>query len=202
MKYYILASLILFGLIIRHNSRKGRKQNEQNEKSFWQREEEANNVRRKPLDDLEYITLPLEEFPVSILSEDEKVKNCVETIQKLATQKIVNLTGYTNTDLKLMYGTANITPLTEYDQNYTLLVRTLQEWANLLYEASYLEEAQTLLEFAVSTHTDISKTYYLLAEIYSKNLDFSKIESLTEAVKELKSLNKNTILRTLQESYQ
>ena len=40
-------------------------------------------------------------------------------------------------DLKLEYGTANINDLSQYDQNYTLLVRTLQKWAEALAAADH-----------------------------------------------------------------
>ena len=201
MKFFILASLILLALIIYRASRLQKKQTGNQEQTFWEREEAANNVRRKPLDDLEYITIPIDTLPLDILPDNEIVANCINTIQQLSDQKIVNLTGYTNTDLKLEYGTANLTVLSEYDQNYTLLVRTLQEWAEELYNAEYVAETKTVLEFAISTHTDISKSYYLLAEIYASNLDYSKIEELLTIVSSLHSFNKQAIARTLQETY-
>lgn len=201
MKIYILASLILLGLVIYRASRLQKKQKNSQEKEFWDREEQANNIRRKSLDFLDYITIPVDTLPLLVLQENEAVAKCVETIQQLSHQKIVNLTGITNTDLKLEYGTANLTILSEYDQNYTLLVRTLQEWAEALYKEGYVQEAKAVLEFAVSTHTDISNSYYLLAEIYASTLDYSKIEQLLTVVAALRSANRQAIARTLQATY-
>ena len=55
------------------------------------------------------------------LPDNERAEEYRSLLTSLSTQPVVNLTGFTNTDLKLEYGTANITCLTEYDQNYTLL---------------------------------------------------------------------------------
>lgn len=201
MKFYILASLILFGLIIYRASRKQKKKRLTDDQAFWERERLANEVRRKPLDNLPFIKIPLENLPTEIMSSDLTVSECLTTLKELSAKPIVNLTGYSNTDLKLEYGTANLTLLSEYDHNYTLLVRTLQSWAELLYQNNYIDETREILEFAVSTSTDISRTYYLLAEIYASNLEYSKIEQMFESVQNLRSANKAAIARTLQESY-
>ncbi|MDE7270789.1 MAG: hypothetical protein K2N81_10005, partial [Acetatifactor sp.] len=120
-------------------------------------------------------------------------------IQELSQHPIVNLTGFSNTDLKLEYGTANITVLTEYDQNYTLLVSTLQQWADLLYRADQTEAARDILEFAVNTRTDVSRTYDLLSDIYIKNGQRDKIPELMNIAESLNSLNREVILRHLRE---
>lgn len=211
MKFPFLASFIIFILVLTRVIRKGRRNQEAQEKSFWERERQANSVRRRPLDDLNYIGVSLEKLTMSNAYLDDfsakhpekasEVAECRETLEMLSKEKIVNLTGYTNTDLKLEYGAANITVLSEYDQNYTLLVRTLQKWADLLWETDYRAQAVSVMEFAVETDTDISRSYYLLAEYYKETGDTSKIQSLVETAKTLRSANKDIIVRTLQESY-
>ena len=201
MKFPFLASFIVFLLVLNHALRRRKKKDASTERTFWERERDANSVRRKSLDTLNYIRLPLDRFPMNLLPENTEALECQKQIEELSSQKIVNLTGFTNTDLKLEYGTANINVLSEYDQNYTLMVRTLQKWADVLLEAGYSREAQTLMEFAVDTETDISKTYYKLAEIYLARGDHYQIQQLVEKAEKLRSANKNTIVRTLQESY-
>ncbi len=201
MTLALLASLIIFSLTLKHALKRQSRKQSQAAQSFWERERQSNSVRRKPLDNLEYITIPLDSFPIRLLEDNSTVAECVEILKTLSGLKIVNLTGYTNTDLKLEYGTANLTTLTEYDQNYTLLVRTLQKWADFLLEAGYTEEATILMEFAISTHTDISRTYYALAEIYASRMENERIKALLEAAEALPTLNKNAIVRRLQEFY-
>lgn len=168
--------------------------------AFWKREEEANHTRRKSLDNLPYITIPLDELPLSCPAGDPALAECLDIIRSLSTQKIVNFTGYTNTDLKLTYGTANITCLTEYDQNYTLLVSTLQKWAEALYRNGAKKECRQVLEYAVSIGTDVSHTYFLLADLYDEEGESDLKHSLIEKASALPSLSSKVIVRTLQES--
>ena len=172
---------------------------EKKQKEYWARECEANSTRKKSLDDLLFISLPLETFPMNIMANDEQIKEFHETILHLSEEKIVNLTGISNTDLKLKYGVANLPLLTHYDQCYTLLVRTLQNWATLLYEKGYEKECITLLEFAIDTNTDISGTYKLLAKLYVQNGEKTKLEILKSKTENLNSAMKNPIDRMLKE---
>jgi hypothetical protein len=133
------------------------------------------------------------------LQQDPTIQECISTLEALTSQKIVNLTGYTNTDLKLEYGTASITELSEYDQNYTALVRTLQKWADVLLETGYTDEAAILMEFAVSTGTDVSRTYYELARYYFANGKADRLDYLTARAEKIRSSQKTTILRHLKD---
>ncbi|MCM1044280.1 MAG: hypothetical protein NC417_02110 [Candidatus Gastranaerophilales bacterium] len=202
MKFPFLASFILFIIVSLRANRRSRKNQEKTERNFWNRENEANSVRRKSLDDLDYIHIPLDRLPTHLMADDPKVAEDLRILKDLSTRKIVNFTGYTNTDLKLKYGAANITLLSEYDQNYTMLARTLQNWADLLWEGGYVREAVDILEFALHTHTDVSHTYYRLAKYYSSKGENFRIDELISQAKELRSANKNAIVHTLQESYQ
>lgn len=200
MKVLFLSSLIMFCIVLAYTNKKHRKLEEKYLKDFWDREQKANNTRKKSLDNLEYITIPFDALPMDILQDDPAIKEMHTLLKNLSSQKIVNLTGYTNTDLKLAYGTANITVLSEYDQNYTLLVRTLQDWAKRLYAEGFMTETKSILEFAVSTGTDVSQSYYLLADIYDKSGEAFKKEALVEAARQIRSPLQKVIVRTLQES--
>ncbi|MGN0168368.1 MAG: hypothetical protein ACI4AB_10025 [Acetatifactor sp.] len=201
MTLAFLASFIAFSVVLSICIKRQTKQAREKEQNFWAREARANSVRRKSLDGLDYIKIPLETFPTHILQNDSTVQECISTLEALTSQKIVNLTGYTNTDLKLEYGTANITLLSEYDQNYTVLVRTLQKWADILLETGYVEEATVLMEFAVSTGTDISRTYYELAGYWASQGDTSQVERLITMAGNLRSSNKEAIVKNLREKY-
>ena len=71
--------------------------------SFWQREAEANNVRKQTLDNLDYITIPIDSLPF-FYGIDKNLEELQNTITSLSSCTIVNLSNYTNTELKLMYG--------------------------------------------------------------------------------------------------
>lgn len=197
MNFIILASFILLAGLIARQLSASKKSSKKAEEDFWNREREANNVRKKPLDDLNYIQIPFETLPFHILTDNKQVQECIEQVHSLRDLRVVNLSEFTNTDLKLKYGTANITVLSEYDQNFTLLVRTLYKWGHLLYEAGYKEDALIPLEFAISIGTDVSGNYKLLATIYKEMGQLSKIQKLMVSADSLTSIMKKPILTFL-----
>jgi len=201
MKFPILASFLVFIVIVaifnKRTTNIHRKRNEE----YWQRERQSNFVRKKTLDNLEYISIPFSSFPMEVAADDEIITACYRDLESLRDEKIVNFTGYSNTDLKMEYGTANITVLSQYDQNYTLFVRTLQSWGSRLYELGYKDEALIVLEYAIATRTDISGTYYLAASIYQEKGQPEKIKHLLFVADTLQSAMKGPIVRTLKESY-
>ena len=197
MYFPLFASFIIFviwlAFQLHHTNNKAANHME----TYLEKEMRSNHVRKKPLDDLEYITIPLERFPMSLLTDDPVILECHQTLETLSTEKIVNFTGISNTDLKLTYGTANLTALSRYDQNYTSLARTLQTFGSRLYEKGYVTEACTVLEFAISTKTDISGTYSLLKKIYEETNCPEKIQDLQVTASFLQSASKKTILKLL-----
>lgn len=199
MNFPFFASFIILILLITYEIKKYSRGAEKENKLFWDREAQANTVRKKPLNDLEYIVVPFSSLPFSVMAEDETVAEYHRIIRSFEDKKAVNFTGILNTDLKLQYGAPNITILTKYDQNYTVLVRTLFQWAEILYKNNFVDESRIILEFAVSTKTDISGTYKILTEIYIDKKTPEKIQDLIITAKQLKSVMKNSILSYLRE---
>ncbi len=199
MKFPFFASFIVFCIWLTYEIHKHRNMDQKTMDAFWEKELAANRTKRKPLDDLNYIQIPLDTFPMSTPSDNPVILECREILTELSTEKIVNLTGISNTDLKLRYGAPNINILSAYDQRYTTLARTLQTFGNELYENGYIDEARTVLEFAVSTYTDISSTYKLLCKIYKEQNKPHKINDLLPIAKELNSGLKNSIVQMLEE---
>lgn len=188
----------LFCAWVMYESRRTVRLKEKREEAFWEREQRANLTRRKPIDHLEYITIP-EDLPINLHTDNDDICACIRTIDGLRDEKILNLTGWSNTDLKLEYGAPNITELSRYDQNYTTLVTTLQKWADLLIGFDKKEEAYKILEFMVSTKCDIKKTYTILADHYSETGHPEKIKDLIKIVEDTKSLNTGFIKAALEE---
>lgn len=200
MRFPFLASSILLVLIIAYNIKKSARQNAKAKTSFFEKEHKANSTRRKSLDALNYIIIPLDTLPVDIVSQNEAIDDAVQTMKRLSVSKIVNFTGISNTDLKLKYGAPNLSLLIEYDQNYISLVRTLQRWALALYEEGHLTEAKNILEYAVAIDSDVSSTYKLLSSLYLKEHQPEKIAELLQKAENLNSITKTSIVRILKES--
>ena len=188
----VLAIVITFMTALSISNHKHQKEQERIMTEFYEKEREANNVRKKPLDDLPYVEVPLEFIPQSLLADDPDVQECVQQLIELSALKIVNLTGISNTDLKLTYGTANINRLSEYDECYTVYARTMQRLAELYHQNGYESNARLLLEKAVESHTDISATYALLADIYLHHEEYDKMRSLLKSTREINSLARRT----------
>lgn len=195
-----LASFIIFIAWLTYEIKKHEKMEDNALNDFWAREHKANNTRRKSLDGLNYIKIPFECIPKSLLPYDDGVQDCLSTLERLSDKKIVNLTGYTNTDLKIEYGTANLTVLSSYDENYTLYARTIYKLAKLYLDNGYESNARVLLEKGVESGTDIRDTYLLLKDMYAKNHEEDKLKALVEAASSLRSANRDAILRSLEGS--
>ncbi len=59
----IFIIVVILSFLFRHNVARVSKRDAEREEAFWERETEANNVRKKPLDDLHYITIPINSLP-------------------------------------------------------------------------------------------------------------------------------------------
>ena len=203
MKFPFLASIIIVAFFFNVSMRRVSRKEEAREMSFWEKERKSNNVRRKSLENLDYICIPVDVLPFGTSGSNKELENSEQNVLALKDEKIVNLKGITNTDLKLEYGTANITELSLYDQNYTALVRALQNWGKALYDAGRYEDSAKVLEFAVKTRSDITATYKLLIDMYKTKLFLSapeiekKINSLIPIADNLNSLSRLTILKLL-----
>ena len=205
MKLPFLATFIIFIIVANISMRRVSRKTEQREQDFWDREREANGVRKKSLDNLDYIHIPIELLPFNSHDDNEEIKKAENEVYALKDEKIVNFTGITNTDLKLEYGTANITVLAQYDQNYTALVIALQKWGETLYNAGFYSDAAKVLEFSVKTRSDISSTYRLLIDMYKTKLEYNeseirkKLEGMLPIAKGLNALSRTQITKMIED---
>ena len=202
MNFIIISSFLIFSIVFFFALQRSKRAEKKIEQDFWERERRSNCTRKKSLDGLNYITIPEEILDMHPTCMTEEIDSCLLDLHDLSSCRIVNLTGWTNTDLKLEYGTANITILIEYDFNYTNLVTALQKLAELLHDGGDDAHAIEVLEFAVSTGTDVSKSYYLLADLYKACDTPEKIELLIRWAETIHSLMKNSIVQNLQAACQ
>lgn len=204
MIFPFLATFILLCVFFNIRMHRVSRKVEQREQSFWARELEANGVRKKSLENLEYVHLPVDILPFGTAGESEYLQSIEDELLSMKDLTIVNLTGITNTDLKMEYGAANITALSEYDQNYTNLVIALQKWGQGLYDAGRFEDACTVLEYSVKTRSDISATYRTLIDIYKTKIGLNeseikkKLEGLLPIAKDLNALSKQQIVSLIE----
>ncbi len=199
MKMPVLTSVVIFVILLFWFIKRSAKKSRDEMEAFISRENEANSARRQPIDDLPYITIPEELFLIKY-NESAKMQEVMRNLVFLKDKKILNLTGISNTDLKLKYGAANLPELSECDERYTLLVRSLQSFAENLSENGSEQEAIRILEFSISTGSDILGSYTLLAGLYEKAGTPEKINTLKEKAVSLNSLTAPSIMRMLEKA--
>lgn len=195
MKYPIFLCFVIISIFTYIAAKK---KNDDGIASFLEKEQEANNVRKKSLDSLNYISVPINRFPIEKNTTDQYLLEYQESIYKISSEKIVNLTGITNTDLKFKYGAANINTLMEYDQNFTFLTRTLYKWGEYYFNLEQYDKAKIILEFAVEIRSDIKGIYCMLANIYCREFHPERTDELISIVKSLNTIMKNPIIQELE----
>ncbi len=188
--------VIVITVLIKISISKSEKSEKEIRDAFWARENEANTTRRKDITNLDFITIPPNISSVSGLVSQEILDTEAE-IRALSDKKIVNFTGMTNTELKLTYGAPNFDLLSEYDNNYTKLVRLINKYGRLLFDEKCYDKAREVLEFGVSVGTDIGSTYTPPAEIYKLTGTPEKTDDLIEKAACLNSLTKASLLEKL-----
>ena len=199
MKFPFLASFILLCIVMNLLMRRTSRKTEEQEASFWEKELQSNNVRKKSLENLEYIHIPFDLLPFGTAGDDKTLQDAENELTALKDEKIVNLTGISNTDLKLEYGAPNITELSRYDQNYTTLVTTLQKWADELSNLNEEDAAFRIMEYMIEIKCDIGKTYRMLGKKYLKENNTEAFDNLIKTISGTRSMNKEYIKASLEE---
>lgn len=190
---YFIILLVILQLALRKNTRK------ENDKlkQFLDREAKANTTRKKDISNLDYITIP-DTLPFIKTNNIEIIRN-QDTIRSLMDKKIVNLSDMSNTDLKLKYGVGNLQALSEYDENYTILMRSVNSLGTLLLDNGFEKEGVEFLEFGISCITDISQNYIVLAKYYAEHGMKDKIDGLIICAGNSSSPLKNSTIKSLNE---
>ncbi len=165
-------------------------------KRFRERELDANWTRKQDISNLAYIKLPIEKLPLG-KHDDETLLSYETALRDLSALPICNLNGISNTELKLNYGAANLSTLSQCDTNYSTLVTLLANYGETLYSLSYVRDAAEVLEYAVTLGSDIAKNYELLAKIYISEQTPEKLESLISSAEALTSIRRSAILERL-----
>lgn len=184
-------------MLILYECKKHSRKSDSAKASFWAREARANTIRRKDISNLNYINIPDSVIPSDI--SDDEINEYRTTLLNLQARKILNLSGLTNTDLKEKYGVANLSALSEYDENYITLVNIIARCGARLIEIGNCSLAAVILEYGISIGTDVSRNYYMLAELYRKDNNITGINSLIESADKLDSIMKAPILSKLNE---
>ena len=202
--HFILPYFIIILVVIQLYIKKSDTSQKNNIKKFWEREQKANATRKKDISTLKYIewdtTLPVKENNTllsDILKNNPEADSAYNKIISVKDKNIINLTEYSNTDLKLKYGVANLEALTEYEDNYTLLIKNLAVLGHILKEQDDITDATHYLEYSISIGSDIRSCYADLKDIYISQNHTDKIDKLRQYASLINSVNKELIINLL-----
>lgn len=180
--FFIL--FIIFLIWFSYEKKKNSKAIEQEERSFWDREEEANRSRKKDISELPYLVIPDDAFDdIFGASNDTDILNLENRIQNLAHSRMIDLSDYTNTDLKLYYGIGNFQELTQYDQNYLNFLDCLTALGNELLTHQLTNQALAAFQLSLTIGSDKSADYIGLGKCYQA---LDQPEELIELISSVK----------------
>lgn len=195
--FYILGAVLIICALIAYEKRKSDHASRKASEQFWDRERRANMARRQDISQLPYISVPYDELPLSALPDSDEYLAAVRQLQSLSGKKILDLSGQTNTDLKLAYGAANLPVLMECDQNYLVLIRALVRMANLLTEAGDDVAAETVLSYSLRVGSTIRSSFEQLGAIYCRRKEYRKLNALIAQAENLDTFFKDALLSSL-----
>lgn len=116
-------------------------------KAFWERERKATFVPRQSTDDIKFIEFTEDLIPEARPDSSEELKAVIEDLHRLPGAKICDLSEFSNTDLRLKYGTGNFNDLSVADNNYTRLIQWSGKLLKYLDEEGRLEDGSALIGF-------------------------------------------------------
>ncbi|MDE7326666.1 MAG: hypothetical protein K2N63_10365 [Lachnospiraceae bacterium] len=195
----IFGCTIILILLIHFRSRNNPKSREDIVKEFLQKELEANTTRKKDISGLAYQTIDPSRLPdlSGVPDKEGEIAAICQTLKTLEGKQMLNLSGISNTDLKLSYGAANFPFLSECDARFTTFSRKLYELGAHLFAAGEEEKAVQVLEYTVESGSDIASAYRLLGSLYAKNGEDSALLALRKKAQELPETIRDSVLRSL-----
>lgn len=198
---YILVILICTFIFIGwlfYEGRKAQKAEQKATQEFWAREEEANRTRKKDISHLPLLTVTESEIPTAITSEDT-ITHCIGQIRNQIKEPMLDLSKYSNTDLKLAYGVGNFKTLSDYDENFNNFLISLSNLARIYTDSGFLEEARDTYLLALRCGSLKIADYKELATLYLKMDKPEKISDMITEVEAGSHPRKNTITDSLRE---
>lgn len=194
----ILPSFLVFIVWLSYELKKNEKKSKEGLQEFLKTEAEANNTRKQDISNLDYVFFSLSSLPEykgtnpDILSQQKR-------LLFFEGKQMLNLSAYTNTQLKLMYGAANLDILSAADVNFINFSRELFKYGQLLYDEGQEDQALEVLEYGIDIKTDLSKHYALLTEIYVKHQQLDKLLLLKENAENIHTMMKDSIVSSLED---
>lgn len=140
---------------------------------FWEEERKADSTPARDLSKLTYINMPISSFPIGKFTEDdgeEELSIIEDKIMELNEKPLLNLTGKTNTELKLLYGAPNLKKMQQIADDFDEMEVTLLDYSKALMEKGHYKESLPVLTFLVEEGSAMQTAKDLLNECKEKSV--------------------------------
>ena len=101
-----------------------------------------------------------------------------DALVQCSKNRMLNVNGMTNTDIKLEYGAANLEYIAGYGDEFSKMTLLLCDYAKALMEKERFDLAETVLEYGREVRSDISSNYTLLGDCYANGEKWDKLDEL------------------------
>ena len=178
----LFVCFLIFIAWLHYEKRKSSRLEEKKSAEFWQREDAANRSRNKDISDLPMFKPDPAKIPTPE-SNDENVCYYQNLLQKQMQVPMMDLSEYTNSDLKLAYGVGNFKTLSEFDTNFNDLLKNLSNLAKAYRKAGLTKEAIAVYRYYLDCSVPTTTIYRALGQIYAENGATSELRALADEVR-------------------
>lgn len=192
----IFICFLIFSAWLFYERRKSERKQERISQEFWDREEEANHTKNKDISDLPMYCPDAEQIPMPE-TDDENITYYQGKVRESVSKPMMNLSGFTNTDLKLAYGTGNFNTLSEYDTNFNAFLMDMSNLGKAYFTAGRLEEAAAVYQLCLASGLKKSTDYQALARVYVAMGRAGKITDLITEAEQSDLPRKASLVETL-----
>lgn len=179
----LFVCFLIFIAWMHYEKRKASREEKRRSDEFWQREEKANHSRNKDISDLPFFQADTDKIPMP-QTNSENISHYQKQVLSTAKLPMMNLSQYTNTDLKLAYGVGNFKTLSDYDENFNHFLMNMSNLGKAYREADLLKEAASVYRLCLDYGSDKSTDYRALGSIYVSMKETGKLISLIDEVKQ------------------
>lgn len=192
----LFVCFVIFVIWLHYEKRKSSKKAARMSQEFWDREEQANHARNKDISQLELFCPDEKEIPMPQI-DNENVCHYQKLVQQSLKLPMMNLSQYTNTDLKLAYGVGNFKTLSDYDENFNGLLMNMSNLAKAYSEVGFLEESASVYRLCLDYGSDKTTDYRALGNVYVKMNQSDKLHNLIREVEQSELPRRETLITDL-----
>ncbi len=161
-------------------------------KTFLEDEQDANFSKSNEISESYFVTANLDDLPFykedyleAHFDEASRyiISNLQEKVKRYGSLKLVHAKdSVKNIDLKKQFGVRNFNLFVEYEQNRNNYTSSLREIADIYYNLKHYNVAEPFLLECKKLKSVSSKTYILLAKIYSDTKQYENLHTLKDFV--------------------